>query len=426
MPNESTVLENYFIFTSNLSHDRAREVIEKEKEQCRGGTNTSWSQLLTMLLNLSTAEKTYHSLTFLTPRTGSVFLRKEQSLKSVYQSLMVDTRNSMEVSDTSDQMSQVCQDLSRVFQMRTGMIDIYEKLCNLTPTSFLTDPFKEILPTLAQILKDLKKDHSDVIKSWLVVLEYECGILLDFLTSCVTMMDNNYFDSIMLLQRGGENMTRWDTVVQARETRKLGFASSWLRVSGTVELQLYTWFQRLKSALMSKFSLYFYSTLSQQTTPADMKSLCSKLSVDQTARLSSYQKRLDAVSVSVLYDASGQSNYQGPGYHFHDKDNVSLAGLDLFPLVYTTGFQSGQHWPNVVMIISDQSSDLSNDKTVPFFDVGVGATYFLHQIEPRFYIVIIFEGRRNEKDSAINGFIQETVFQLRCCRIFASLKPGYK
>ena len=34
--------------------------------------------------------------------------------------------------------------------------------------------------------------------------------------------------------------------------------------------------------------------------------------------------------------------------------------------------------------------------------------------------------RRNEKDSTINGFIQETAVQLRCSRVFASLKPGYK
>ena len=54
-----------------------------------------------MLLALSTAEKTYHCLTFLTPRTGSVFLRKEQSLKSVYQSLLVDCKNALELREAS-------------------------------------------------------------------------------------------------------------------------------------------------------------------------------------------------------------------------------------------------------------------------------------------------------------------------------------
>lgn len=82
MSREETVLKSYFIFISNFSHDKAREVIEKEKEQNRGATSSCWTQLLNTLISLSTTEKTYHSLTFLTPRTGSVFLRKEQSLRS--------------------------------------------------------------------------------------------------------------------------------------------------------------------------------------------------------------------------------------------------------------------------------------------------------------------------------------------------------
>ena len=105
---------------------------------------------------------------------------------------------------------------------------------------------------------------------------------------------------------------------------------------------------------------------------------------------------------------------------------MSLSGLDLFPLVYSTGYQPSLHWPNVVMILTDQHEDLLSDRTVTFYDVGVGATYFLHQIEPRFYVVIIFYGRKNEKDSTINGFIQDTALSLRCSRNFASLKPGYK
>ena len=105
---------------------------------------------------------------------------------------------------------------------------------------------------------------------------------------------------------------------------------------------------------------------------------------------------------------------------------MSLSGLDLFPLVFSTGYSPGPHWPNVVMIISDQSEDLLGDRTVTFYDMGVGATYFLHQIEPRFYVVIVFDGRKNEKDSTINSFMQDTAISLRCSRNFSSLKPGFK
>ena len=422
MMNGEVCLETYFTFISNFSHDKAREVIEKEKELTRGGGGgASWTQLLGVLLNLTTAEKTYHSLTFLTPRSGSVFLRKEQSLKTVYQTLMVDCRNALELSEEAGHQRQVCENLVRIFQGRSKMIDVYEKLCNLSSTSFLSTPFREIIPGLTLIFADLKKSQCPTIASWLFVLKAEVGILLDFLTVFVSMQDWNFFDSIMLLQRIGETLSKWEEIVQARETRKLGFASSWFG-GGSVEPQLYLWLHRLKAALMSKFSLYFYSTLSQQTSSNEMKTLCSKLSLDQPARLASYQKRLDAQSISILYDANGQPTYQGPGYHFHEKDTVSLAGLEMFPLVFSTGYQPGLHWPNVIMIISDNTDDLARDKSVHFFDIGVGATYFLHQIEPRFYVVIILEGRRNEKDSNINGFLAETVDQLRCAKVISSLK----
>ena len=417
-------LETYFTFVSNFSHDKAREVIEKEKEITRGGGSPSWTQLLGVLLNLTAAEKTYHSLTFLTPRSGSVFLRKEQSLKTVYQSLMIDCRNALELSEVASQQREVCENLVRIFQVRSKMIDVYEKLCNLTSTSFLSTPFREILPVLTQTLAELKNSQCP-ISSWLFVLKAEVGILLDFLTVCVSMQEWNFFESIMLLQRAGETLSKWEEIVQARETRKLGFASSWFG-GGSVEPQLYLWLHRLKAALMSKFSLYFYSTLSQQTSSTEMKTLCAKLSVDQPARLASYQKRLDAQSISILYDANGQPNQGRPGYHFHEKDNVSLAGLEMFPLVFSTGYQPGLHWPNVIMIISDNNDDLARDKSVHFFDMGVGATYFLQQIEPRFYIIIILDGRRNEKDSNINGFLLETVDQLRCAKVISSLKLGYK
>ena len=217
MSKEDPTLESYFVYISNFSHDKAREVIEKERDSSRGSSGSSWSQLVSVLINLSTAEKTYHSLTFLTPRSGSVFLRKEQSLKSVYQSLIVDCRNAMEAGSATDhksELSPVCDDLARIFQVRAQMIDIYERLCNLTTLAFLSDPFSEAIPSLTTIIAELKKNQSNVSASWIVVLKYEVGILLDLLSLILTMQEFNFFDSIMLLQRAGETLNKWDEVVQ--------------------------------------------------------------------------------------------------------------------------------------------------------------------------------------------------------------------
>ena len=217
MSKEDTVLESYFVYISNFSHEKAKEVVEKERDVARVSSGSSWSQLVSVLINLSNAEKTYHSLTFLIPRSGSVFLRKEPSLKSVYQSLIVDCRNAMEAGPASDrksELSQVCDDLARIFQVRARMIDIYERLCNLSQQAFLAEIFSVEIPSLTTILAELKKNLSKVAASWLIVLKYEVGVMLDFLTLILAMQDFNFFDSIMLLQRAGETLNKWDGVVQ--------------------------------------------------------------------------------------------------------------------------------------------------------------------------------------------------------------------
>ena len=419
------LLETYFTFISNFSHDRAREVVEREKEVARTGSSSSFHQLVVALVGLAGAEKQYLSLSFLLPRTSSVFLRKEPSLKSLYQSILLDLRNALEL-EQEVLVSRTCEEVIRLLQVRVSMIGVYEKLATFS-SSTPAASYDDLVAGLNTILEEIQQSQSPVCQQWVVVLQYEVGVLLDCLSLTSSLHQWNFFPSLMLLQRVGERLASWEVVVQARETRKLSFASSWLRGVTSTEPHLYLWFQKLRSSLLSKFSLYFYSTLSKQTNSTEMKVLCSKLSLDQSARISSYQKRLDCQSVSILYDATDQPSYQGrPGYHFQDKDPPPPhSGLDLFPVVFSTG-QPGHHWPNIVMIISDHSEELRADRTVHFYDGGVGSSYFLHQIESRFYIVVIFEGRRNEKDSTINSFIQETASQLSCVRIFASLKPGYK
>jgi len=419
------MLHSYFTFLANFSQDRAREVVEREKEMSRCGTTTPWGQLLGALVQLAGAEKQYLALSFLQPR-NSVFLRKEQSLKSVYQTINHDCKQVMEV-ECGKWLGRVGEVVARLVQGRGSMVDIYERLSGFCPAP---PPYREIISVLSAVTEETQRKAAEcsVSAPWVTVVKYENNILMDFMSAASSMQAWNFFESIMLLQSGGEKLELWEEILQAREARKLSFATSLLRgVSGSAEPNLFLWFQRLKAALLSKFSLYFYLTLSQQTNSTEMKTLCAKLSLDQSARLAAFQKRADAQSVSVLFDATSLAGFRGrPGYHHLEKEQTQMSGLDLFPVVFSTPGQPSHHFPNLVMILTDQNTDLAMDKTVHFYDGGVGATYFLHLIEPRFYAVIIFEGRRSERDSTINTFIQETALQLRCSKVFAALKPGYK
>jgi hypothetical protein len=48
------------------------------------------------------------------------------------------------------------------------------------------------------------------------------------------------------------------------------------------------------------------------------------------------------------------------------------------------------------------------------------------RIDPRMTIVVIFERTKMEKDPQISGFLLDIAGLLRCTKLFAALKPGYK
>ena len=116
---------------------------------------------------------------------------------------------------------------------------------------------------------------------------------------------------------------------------------------------LYLWFQKLKSALLSKFSLYFHNTLAGQTTQAEMKvklfpprddspfstfclhqALTGRLAIDHQSRMTAFQRRVDATAVCVVFDATNLDQFNGPGYHHQDNLQAHPAGLDLYPPVF--------------------------------------------------------------------------------------------
>ena len=130
MEKEDNVLQSYFVFLSNFSHDRAKEVAEREREASRSWHDSGWLHLLTALVQLAGAEKQYLSLSFL--RSG-VFLRKEQSLKTVYQSIHLEC---MQVVESDKKNPKVGTDekialagvVKRIAQGRIVMVDVYAKL----------------------------------------------------------------------------------------------------------------------------------------------------------------------------------------------------------------------------------------------------------------------------------------------------------
>ncbi len=108
---------------------------------------------------------------------------------------------------------------------------------------------------------------------------------------------------------------------------------------------------------------------------------------------------------------------------------VKLPRCGQFPAVVSLpgGERPVTHWPNVIMIMSDRSTELNAlDKVVHFYDDKVQSNYFLTRPEPHFTVVVIFDGRKSERDSNIVAFLQELTGSLRNTKPFTTLKPGSK
>ncbi|XP_040576035.1 KICSTOR subunit 2 [Lepeophtheirus salmonis] len=257
-------------------------------------------------------------------------------------------------------------------------------------------------------------------------LECELGALLNLLEALVYSSKWDLFNSLMKIDVADDKLRIWSEAYKTnKEERKISFTSAFL-LRPQQDPLLYQWFWKLKGAVLSKFSLYFHDILIKQTSPVELKNQCSKLTIDYTSRISNFQKKTDAISVNLIFEATGLDSYKGPGYHLSIKNSRVLTGLELYPSAFSTpGSPPLNHWPNIIMILEDFSDNLANfEEIVHFHDVQY--TYFISRIEERMILVAIYGVKKNDKNIIVSNFFTELSAQLKCKKIFTSLKPGYK
>lgn len=96
---------------------------------------------------------------------------------------------------------------------------------------------------------------------------------------------------------------------------------------------MFLWIKKLKGALVSKYSVYFNELLIKNSNLSfDMKSYCCKLPIDHYGRMLSFQKKSDAVSVSIIFD-SKDTKYNPNGYSCPGREIAIPQGLESFPAV---------------------------------------------------------------------------------------------
>uniref|UniRef100_A0A8B9JIY8 KICSTOR subunit 2 n=1 Tax=Astyanax mexicanus TaxID=7994 RepID=A0A8B9JIY8_ASTMX len=374
VPKERAILESFFTQLGMFSFDRAKDYVEKEKDSSKSA-GAIWASLLAALAHLAAAEKAYHNMTFL----GTMFiLLKHIPINKLYTHFYGHAA------------------------LMVTVIFISLSLCH--------------------------RFHHPILSRLEGSFQVEVDVLTQLLRCQAQISEWHFLPSLLNLHGAHSKLQAWGQAFERqRETRKHLFGGQSQRAAQPPHL--YLWLQRLQGALLAKFTFYFHEALSRQAPSAEMKALTARTSPDYFGKVSAFIRKHDASSVSLVFDNRGSESFQGHGYHHPHSYREAPKGVDQFPAVVSLpgGERPLTHWPNVIMIMSDRAAELNSlDKVMHFYDDKVQSTYFLARPEPHFTIVVIFDGRKSEKDSHVVAFLQEISTSLRNNKPFSTLKPGSK
>ncbi|XP_037317410.1 KICSTOR subunit 2 isoform X2 [Pungitius pungitius] len=438
VPRERAILESFFTQLGMFSFDRAKDYVEKEKDGSTKAAGPTWAPLLAALAHLAAAEKAYHHMTFLGQKMGgqSFFSRKD-SIRTIYASLHNELRKVMtsgrhgqpgSASYLEDLLSHLSEQLCHFAQARTEMADLYEKMHSLGGQKSVNS--EELVCTLEAVLhKYSSKFHHPILGRVEEGFQTEVDVVTQLLRCQAQVSEWRFLPALLSLHGATSKLAAWGQLFQRqKETRKHLFGGQ--SQKAVQPPHLYAWLQRFQAALLAKFSFYFHEALSRQAaTAADMRALTARAAPDYHGKICSFIRKHDASNVSLVFDNRGSESFQGHGYHHPHSYREAPKGVEQFPAVVSlpSGERPLTHWPNVIMMMGDRAAELNApDKVVHFYDDKVLSTYYLTRPEPHFTLVVIFDGRKSEKDAHIAGFLQEISGSLRNSKPFSSLKPGSK
>ncbi|CAH1174279.1 unnamed protein product [Phaedon cochleariae] len=406
MESEDEFLYTYFNHVSQLCYEKAKEHIEKEREP--KVTTSPWSLFLNILQQLALAEKSYIEIGFLQNKHKS-FLRKDNSLRSVYESMKNDLKkleDNCKQTIADKRIQKGSKNIIEFMNARINLIDLYEKIHNISLNKQLIC-YNEIVHQVESVIEKNSGGFTDIsMTPAKAVFSLECEILDQLFKALTELQRLQFLPSLALIHGAHTRLAAWENKIQSRETWKLGNM-----FKGNPLPALFQWLQQLKGAVLSKFSLYFYHTLAHQTTPNEMRNLCSKLHHDHFQKILAFQRRYDVSSVILLSDTQVSS----------DTTN------NRFPVIVAFPSRNPPQLDTILKMISETNNELMNvEKIIYKFSSQEQFTYVLTTVEPNIYLVILFESKKSEKDTFISNFVVELCQNMRCTKIFSSLKSMTK
>lgn len=440
---EQAILETYFQCLSKLAHDRAKDIIEREREAAKNRASLLWSSTLHLLTTLATSEKEFFSLVFLSPNLGSRILGRKDALRTTYGCLLTELRKIESINktvasktgtgggelgiDLEQLLGQLSGQLQHYIVARINTIAFYEQV--LAASSKVQGSLRELLATISNIGQSCQTSIQHPILSCLKdAFDMECGSLVHLLTAQRCIQHLQFLPALRSLYDAHLKLALWASNIGLKEVKKMSFVSASSKTSAP---ELYEWMARFKSLLVAKFSLVFYEILSQQGPHNEIKSLQSKTYIDFYGRIVAFLRKSDAVSVSLILNRSDFGGlFPGLGYQLpktEDSDSSLLSEHDDSLFVFSHPPEKpDKHWPALLALVTRKAQELNSDRLVAYYDEKFQSSYFLIRVDPGIILVVIYEAKKQDRDNYITNFLQTTANDLRCSKIYSMLKPGTK
>lgn len=424
MDHEEEFLNTFFAQVAQLCTDKAKELVEKERGSCRQTQMGPWGMLLMHLPQIAVAEHSYADLGFLHTKNKG-FLRKDNSLRTVYESLKSDLKRVEEMTKGTNSIgatvAEVSNQLCQYITAKIQLIDFYEKMYNMSASSKAMK-YQELLQCIEGIVESHSLSCSHLalapVKTSLT-LEYE--ILAQLTKAQVELQHWRFLSTLTSLYGAQARMSAWERTLQSKESWKLGFSATFLKANQ--QPALYQWLVKLRSSILAKCSLYFHTTLSQQASPGEMRSIMSKQNVDYYHKIQSFQRKHDVLAILIIFDPRGVED-SGPGYrHPRREPNTS----EDFPVVVSspsTFVTPSVHLDNIQKRIKERHGELlAMDKIVYSKNVKDPCVYAMYNTDPRMTLVTVYEsGKQRDKEAHVTSFMTDLCMQIRCNKVYESLK----
>jgi hypothetical protein len=193
------------------------------------------------------------------------------------------------------------------------------------------------------------------------------------------------------------------------------------------------WHARVLGNLTAKMTLYFNAILlEKQSIVSEQdaeKSLWKGLKIDYYDQISTFKKRFNTFSISLVYQVTSDTPFYPQGYVCCPSSNTyePPQGIHSFPFIYCHPKDPPNiHLPNIISIIQGSKNKLNDPKASPvhFFDnTMMNSTYYIMRVDKHVVLVIIYQEDKQHmhREPTTVDFMTNIVTSLRGSTVIEDL-----